>query len=349
MSEAAPRTRSRAALAAQTATPAPTPSGPTDTSWMNTDMSAMDRAFNEEARRREQAEVERKERIGKPYRYWIAAKGPGKNGQYNTGEGHAIVVDRNLGPVFEEHEYYNPTTNETKQETCPGRWEYCPICDVGVGDVHHWKRAYPVMFLTVIDLREVHFTKGDLAGESVPWTRKLLPVKQDHYGFFKRQFERYGTLRGLHLIMTRPTNKTIRTGQPEFDEIIPEAELQAEFGQAIVSPRTNKVLRPAGEDLIPFDYGRLFPKPSGAALVAKLGFGTLPAGSVQDNSRGWGTPPGQPDPTPVTPNDGGSDGGATGFNPEASPTPVDTPAPRGSRFRSAAAAAAVTDPDEVPI
>jgi hypothetical protein len=350
----APRTRSRAALATAhpVANPAANPvrQGTGDTAWMKTGMDQVNSAFDEEAKRRAQAAEERAKRQFTPWRYSIDVKGKynPKTGTTGIGEGHIIVLDHQLGPVIEEHERWDPATGKYTWETCPGKWEYCPLCENGTA--LNFKRSYPVMMLSIVDLRPVTFTKGDRAGQTMPWTKKLLPVKQDQYGFFKRQFERHGTLRGLMLLMTRDTDKTLRSGNPEFVEMIPENELVDEFGNPEMKDAQGQIVKALNDDVTVFNYGRIFPKPTKEDLISRYG-GTPPAGSTMDNNSAWGShDPGQASPAPAqnpaTPNGGSAD--ATVATGAATPTPAAAPGRTRSRAAQAATAQPVTDPDDVP-
>lgn len=270
------RQRSRIAPAANRTAANRTPSSPTqgdgDMSWMHqgSDGDAAE-AAERERRAKEAEERARKQHV--PIRFSLRA------GE----QADAIILDSQLGPRFYEHERYRkdaPRGQKFTYECCPGEWDSCPCCE-GVGGFS--QRGF-VMMLTVLDLTPYtypadHRYKPNL---TVPVTKKLMAVKLEQQGFFKRRLEQQGTLRGMHLLMTRDTQTVSKIGNPEYQDQYDDATLLAEYGHDAELDRDGNVLRPANDILMPVNYGIIFPKPSGADLRHRYG-GNAPAGSREDN------------------------------------------------------------------
>ena len=142
-----------------------------------------------------------------------------------------------LGPFIYEHNLRNPRTGKYDiYEACPKEWENCPVCaGEGTGDrADGWGRdSGYIMFLTAMDLTP--YTKKD--GTVVNFSRKLLPVKAAQQGFYLRQFDKYGSLRGLQLLMTRDTKDSPQIGNAEYIERHSEQEILASFGHPPVLVR----------------------------------------------------------------------------------------------------------------
>lgn len=257
-------------------------------SWMHTGESAEAAEEAERVRRQQEAE-ERARKQQVPIRFSLKA----------PEQADIIILDQNLGPRFYEHERYlkdAPRGKKFAYECCPGEWDSCPLCD-GTGGFS--QRSF-VMLLTVLDLTPYtyppdHRYKPNL---TVPVTKKLLAVKLEQQGFFKRQFERLGSLRGVHLLMSRDTPSISKIGTPEYQDQYDDATLLAEYGHEAELDQHGNVIRAANEILQPVNYGIIFPKPSGADLRHRYG-GAAPAGSRQDNEEwqqsqnGGGSPQGQ--------------------------------------------------------
>jgi hypothetical protein len=281
-----PRTRTRLAATPSTPTSAPI-EGDGDTSWMATG-DTIDSMFEKEERRKAEAAEERARRVYTPWRFVLGVKGMRnrRTGVVESGEADIVILDAKLAPVIKEHEKFDKATGKYTWESCPGDWENCPICDNP--EKHDFKRSYPVMFLTIIDWRVVHIpAKGDRPARTIEYQKRLLPVKQADYGYFKRQLQRHGTLRGMHLMAVREGEKTARTGKFEFVEMMSEEDLVAEFGNEEVKGTDGTVIKQRHDDLRPVEYGKAFPKPRMEDLIARYG-GSAPAGSTMDNADGWG-------------------------------------------------------------
>jgi hypothetical protein len=211
-----------------------------------------------------------------------------------------IVLDAQPGPCFYEHSLKNPRTDRWDiTELCPKTFEPCPICSGEVKMEGAGKESYYVMMLTVMDMTP-YFKNDKRPGAEagakieVPYSRKLLAVKAADQGFFIRQFDRKGTLRGMHLLMARDSKDVSSIGRPElqlgteenpdFNGFHSDEAIMDSFGSPEVKDTTSgKVIKQANVDCYAFDYGKLFSKPDGATLRKKYHVGGVP-GSASANS-----------------------------------------------------------------
>jgi hypothetical protein len=217
----------------------------------------------------------------------------------NTGigeQGDIVILDAKPGPRVWEHRARDPRTGYwNAYEQCPHEWDNCPLCPPE-GE----KSPYYVMFLTVIDMRE--FTDR----EGVLWaaTRKLLPIKIEQQGFFDTLYKTHGSLRGIHLIMTRDGGRmSAEIGNNiQFDCIHNEEQIKA-YAEANnlwneYKQPNGRVIWAEGEFIQPYAYGKIFERPSGAKLRLKYapqGQDNTIGSSTQTQGDGWrnGTAPGR--------------------------------------------------------
>jgi hypothetical protein len=235
--------------------------------WMKTGAAARDQSTAEVARQRD---LQAKRNQPRAFRFWV---GVGQQREF-------IILDREPGPCFYEHQLQNPRTQKWDiHEACPKEWEPCPICDGVAGG----KDSYYVMMLTCIELQEW----TDKHGVTHPYSVRLLPVKAESQGFFLRQFDRYGSLRGMRLLMARDTKQSASIGSAEFVDRLTDEEIIQHFGHPPVVAQDGRVIKQANADCHPLDYSKLFRKPSAADLRARYG-GSAPAGSRQEQDDVWG-------------------------------------------------------------
>jgi len=201
-------------------------------------------------------------------------------------EREVIILDNSMDEVmaFFEHNLKNPQTGKYDTfEPCPKEFEECPLCKD--------KSSYYVTYLTVIDTKEWE-TKG---GDKVPGTRRLFPIKYAQLFKFKKLFDiamkKYGTLRGVSILLTRTDKKHASIGEPVADEegqlvglCYNEKELEEHWGHDDLKGDDGTVYAPANQRIQPFEYGKLFPKPSAKRLREIYG-GDAPVGS--DESNAW--------------------------------------------------------------
>lgn len=255
------RTRTRSPQGGA-ATPAQSGGG-----WMKTGAAATQVSQQEIKRQQERANGQ-----FMPFRFWTG-----------IGESKEVVVlDAQLGPCFFEHNLQDRQGKWNVFETCPKEWEPCPLCEGTAGA----KDSYYVMMLTVMDLTPYTNQKNVV----IPHSRKLMPAKAGLHPFFMRQLERHGTLRGMQLLMSRDTKQTHAIGNPEFVELHSEDDIIAAFGHDPVVAQDGKVLKAKNADCFPFDYDKLFKKPSAVDLRNRYG-GNNPAGSRQEEADVWGAEP----------------------------------------------------------
>lgn len=276
------RLRSRAP--AQAATPTRS-NAPQDMSWAKTGGAARAAAESEVIKQKEAAD-RRASGIYMPFRFYL---------KYPESR-EVIVLDAQPGLYFYEHQLKNNQTNRWDiYETCPKEFEPCPICSGEVKLEGAGKESYYVMMLTIMDLTPyVKTDKKTGVQTEVPYSRKLLPVKTAEQGFFHRQLDRKGTLRGMHLLMARDTKEITAIGRPEiqmggddnpdFNGWHSEAALMESFGSEAVLGQDGKVVRDANIDCFPFEYAKLFNKPDGAKLRQRYNVGGVPGSSHGNNS-----------------------------------------------------------------
>lgn len=208
-----------------------------------------------------------------------------------------IILDSSVDDLFALHEYelipqgktfrekYHETSMETLQQECPLKG----YID-GSG-----KAQYPalVTFATVLVLQEYTNSKGD----KVPYSRKLLPMKNTQGPEFMRRFtaceKKIGTLRGFHFRVVRDDDDLApRIGKPDTLDTLEygywtDEELIAEFGHpAIMSEKDNKVIVQENGLLEPFDYYKLFKKPDEQQLRRTYRIGGV-MGSRQEEQEIW--------------------------------------------------------------
>lgn len=259
------RTRSRiqpTASAAPATRAAPATAHSNDTSWMKQGAAAHQAQAQEMERQKRLAE-ERAKAFNMPLRYWLGA----------PGQGDILLLDADIGPCFYEHGLRDSKGKFGNLfEACPKEWEPCPLCEAD------GKESYYVMMLSCIDMRSYTNRQNVV----IPHSRKLLPVKAQEQGFFMRLMERHGSLRGIHLLMARDNQNSPSIGRAEFIAKYTEEDILASFGHPERrDPKdATKIVKAANADCYPFEYGKLFHRPSAADLRARYG-GTAPAGSAQ--------------------------------------------------------------------
>lgn len=193
-----------------------------------------------------------------------------------------VVLDETLESVaFYEHNI-KKDGHYGNFESCPSEWSNCPLCSAG-------DNKYFVWFLTILDLRG--YEKDD--GTEVPYSRRLLAIKQTQAVAFKRVLQAamkaHGTTRGVKLTLERDTSdKSASIGEPVINEdgqmfeFLDEDELIEEYGHAAIkSSKTGDVLVKKNGLLDAFDYETLFPKPDAKDIARRWGMSPQ-AGSDDD-------------------------------------------------------------------
>jgi hypothetical protein len=278
---AAGRIRSRTAPAAAAPTTAPagaTVAGDGSTDWMRTGNAARQGLHVE---REKQAE-RREGTIHMPTRLMVPS-GVTKD---------IVVLDAAPGPCMYEHNLRNPRTDRFDlHELCPKEFEPCPICDGMAGG----KDSAYVMFLTVADMTPWERVLPDGSKETVAYTRRLWVLKGTQQDDIWRLYDQHGTLRGLQLLVMRGHDRFA----PASGSLVPNQEVMIVDEQSILDtfggpevwsePREGeepRLLKGENADTQPFEYGRLFRKPSAADLRQRYG-GVAPVGSDQSNRQAF--------------------------------------------------------------
>jgi hypothetical protein len=203
----------------------------------------------------------------------------GSPGSRTANEGEVIVLDVSTGPCFHEHNLKNPQTGFWDLHvSCPADvGEHCVLCEGG--GAHEATIPPYVMALTVLNISG--YTKRD--GSRVAQSKELLISKQvvrpELWKIYERLKAEGKSFRGAHLLMTRHAERDERVGMPAYVDWYDEATLVENFGHdaRMKIDKPLEVHQPENYDITAFDYGRLFPRPSGDAVRNQFG-GAAPFG-----------------------------------------------------------------------
>lgn len=242
-----------------------------------------------------------------------------------VGESRQLIVVDDAPDFFRwEHNLRDGRGKWTIYTSCVQEYANCPVCAANQD-----KAPYYAMYLTVIDLTP-YVNKDNI---EVPWSKKLLVVKQAQQKKIMRMYEREGTLRGALLQMTRDTEKDAAIGNDiELIEWVPEEEMEG-YVNSYVNAKREQV------DVIgyePYDYDEVFPEQTEEQLAAICGGHT---NTYNDHARNAGVSRGRPAPRGASGDDWESGGSrpaarpaARGAAPAARPAarPASRPAPRAA-------------------
>jgi hypothetical protein len=206
-------------------------------------------------------------------------------------ESGIIILDNRIEDIPGFHEHNLKIGGKWGNfEICPQEWAHCPICEGG-------DRPYYACFFSVLVLRPWRSKDGKKDGLS---TKMLLAVKSSQMGKMEEVLtaavKRNGQLRGTFLYMKRDLgNKNAASiGEPSildngslFD-FYTEDELNESFGHDAERSPQGKVLKDENEDITPFNYDELFPKPDVTALRQRYG-GRVQPGSREETEADWGS------------------------------------------------------------
>ena len=217
-----------------------------------------------EALAQKQRSEQRKAQYGMPFKFFVT-----------PGESRSIVVLDAEPDFFRyEHTMHNPETK--RYDLCTGcvkETDNCPACDADES------QSYYVMYLTILDLTSYVSKKGD----TVKFSRKLLPVKLSQQKKLLRRWEKEGTLRGAEFTMTRDGDKDARIGNDiEFEGFMKEKDL-AKYTRKYKDREGKKHTEDCS---VPFDYEKLFPEPTAESLREIVGGEAVP-GSDEANSKAF--------------------------------------------------------------
>lgn len=156
--------------------------------------------------------AQQKARQGKAFRFGLMY--PGKNGASKDDcESKVLFVDGDLGPkgyltpprfyehgfVFHQGEYHNLIC---PQQNDPQSGEKCPICEGK-------DKAYLASLFTVIELKPYTSKK---TGEVIPFTRKLMVVKEGMFEMLNKLAAKRGGLKGCVFDLSRTKKQASPNG-----------------------------------------------------------------------------------------------------------------------------------------
>lgn len=326
-----PRQRARMAKAASRSTESATKKPNEEKAGLDDWTLSGDKAIAKaqaENHKREEAREERRSRG-----YWpnifslVPPNTPSKNGLINDRfQADVIVLDSEMGPAFNLHRMMNPRTNRLDVfEPCPKEWDSCPLCPPTGQYDSRW-----VQLVTFLNISGYTIKGGERAGEYVPMSVEMALVEVGQQPFFHAVVKEHGSLRGLHLTMTRNTKGDGDNGIPQFSNGV-EAVAEPVFhsDEAIVKLLTDngrfkeKRTKPSADypegEVIdarpdwmaqPIDYSEFLHKPSGEDLRQRYqAQSSAPAGAHSGSEGGeWGNSRYEPGSAQVG---GGASGGGS--------------------------------------
>lgn len=205
----------------------------------------------EELQLAKQREAERKARMDgprMPFRFRIPA-----------GETTEIIICDDAPDFFMyEHNLKDKDGRWGLFTGCTKVFDECPICEATGKESHY------VLMLTCIDLTQY----TDSNGKKVKFSRKLLPVKPAQQKKFLRLYEKYGSLRGMVLEMTRDGDKDSSIGNDiEYIETLDE-DAMAEYVRTF-KDREGKTHTEECHEVL--EYEKLFVEPTTESLRKIVG------------------------------------------------------------------------------
>ena len=244
-------------------------------------------------------ESERKRKQSNTWRFWLprdAASDP--KTELPKNQIGLIILDESIddpkgtglqtGVGFYEHTV-KVGPKRFENVSCPAEWANCAICESG--DNHYY-----IVMLSVYVLRPWSSKDGKRSGEG---SKMLLPIKAGQLKKFQDiqriALEKHGTMRGVYIYMERDMNnpKGANIGEPvmldsgSLFDFYTEEELE-DFAEDAVVGKDGKVLRPAGDNIQPYDYEEMFPMPDADEIRRRFSGGAL-AGSDSEADDEWGT------------------------------------------------------------
>lgn len=188
-------------------------------------------AAQEAFRQQEIARAAAQEAFGRMWRFYIDKKALGVPHRITFLDGVINPTTKMLGnPSWKDHTIKN-ARGFFDNYVCtdhggPGA-EPCPLCLNSAAD-----KPSVVMGFTIIDHRPVSFTKGEKAGKTEPFSRKLLIAKSKTLPLLQIKAAARGGLRGVSMDVIRTATTEAAIGNIfELVEQYDEAELQTTFGE----------------------------------------------------------------------------------------------------------------------
>jgi uncharacterized protein YxjI len=185
-----------------------------------------------------------------------------------------VILDERFTFGMREHNIKGPD-GFWKTERCISDHEECPLCSISEQAPHD------VALLSVLDLREYKNKNG----ETVTYSKKVLPVKKNDLASFQGLLEIHGSLRGLVLSMHRGEGQMeAAIGKPTFVMKLTDDDLLEEFGhEARLNDKKDVVIVPANDSIQPWNYDKFYTIPTKSELRTKYNIVARP-GSDEDNN-----------------------------------------------------------------
>lgn len=182
-------------------------------------------------------------------------------------ETEIIVLDEalNKGIGLYEHSIFDKANKRMDYYVCRKEAGDCEHCDNG--DFSSY-----VVYITVLELKPFIAKRGTPDEKEIPWSKKLFPIKRTQLDKWKQlqhaAEKQGGTMRGMFLVMQRGTgDKSPRIGDPaildngQLFEMIPEEELDEEYGNDEIVDKDGNVIRDENYDITPYEYKKIFKNP----------------------------------------------------------------------------------------
>jgi len=255
-----------------------------DEEWGQTGQAALERM-----NRADEEHAKRKARGFMPLRFWLSntpeAIKKGDNECELVILDDCVVSDKpGKGAILiREHNLQGPDGKWGNHESCAADFDDCPIC------AKTGKEGYHILFLTVLVLKPWESKDKKRSSE---YSKMLLPIFLSQRDTFldlqKHALKSRGTMRGMKIRLRRGKDSKRSIGEPVLMEdgnmfkVMSEKWLEKWFGhEAVISRDGKTVLKEANEDIQPFDYKKLFPKPDVEELRERFG-GKTRAGSKRE-------------------------------------------------------------------
>lgn len=181
-------------------------------------------------KQQENARAAAQEAFGRMWRFYITGKELGVPFRVTFLDGIVNPTTKMLGnPSWKDHSVKNARgffDNYVCTDHGGAGAEPCPLCQNSNAD-----KPSVVMGFTIIDHRPVSFTKGEKAGKTEPFSRKLFIAKSKTLPLLQVKAGKLGGLRGVSMDVVRTSTTEAAVGNIfELVEQYSEEELQATFG-----------------------------------------------------------------------------------------------------------------------
>lgn len=230
-----------------------------------------DEARKQAERKRQQAERDLPQRFGLDQTDGIKTAASGKTYLQRTFAEVVILDDAPDRTYFSRDEYkiYNPVTKKTVFEPCLSQFGADPIAQaMRLGRIPASK-PYVATYLTVRELTTIRYTKtlddGTTREVVIENPIRLLVLNSYETPAFDRLHARFGTLRGVQIMLRRSGEKSSRNGVLDGTyevERHSEQDLLDAFGHPPVVGKSGDVIKKENQDCYAVDYRKAMPLPS---------------------------------------------------------------------------------------